>query len=235
MEFLGRAAAASTLREVAALGPYFVVSTGSGDAGPGDAGAGWRPLPERDPERLLGLVEAYAQRLGTRERRVAASILFQGLASRLWSPAVACAAYGMVLDLSDLHWRWAPGAPIALWLPEPVARRSADPASDVHTLVVDGQLRPLRTVLLQVTRLADGLLWGNAASALAGTLQAAGRRPALAAAMSQLVGDLLTRDPLAAAGTVDTTGRFVRRSCCLYYRVPPGGELCGDCCLAPRP
>jgi ferric iron reductase protein FhuF len=47
-----------------------------------------------------------------------------------------------------------------------------------------------------------------------------------------LVRELLARPPLAGAWTVGAQG-FVRRSCCLYYRVPPGGGLCGDCALRP--
>ncbi|GAA2573564.1 hypothetical protein GCM10010411_01560 [Actinomadura fulvescens] len=215
----------AALGAAAALGPYFEIVTDPAE----EADPTWRPLPEKDPERLLGLVDAYAQRLGTGERRVAASILFQGLASRLWSPAVAAAAVGAVPDLSSLHWRWAPGAPIALWLAEPSGwPRSAD---RLHETVVNGQLRPLRETMLQVVSLADGLLWGNAASALAGTLRAGTLRPGLAAPLDSLVRDLFSREPIAGTGTFEQGRGFVRRSCCLYYRVPPGGEMCGDCVL----
>ncbi|MEU5877970.1 (2Fe-2S)-binding protein [Spirillospora sp. NPDC047279] len=222
-------AVTGALREAAKLGPYFSIVTDPDE----EADPTWRPLPEKDPERLLGLVDAYAERLGTGERRVAASILFQGLASRLWSPAVAAAALGAVPDLSSLHWRWAPGAPVALWLAAP-SSLPGDPADALHGTVVRGQLMPLRETMLQTVGLADGLLWGNAASALAGTLRAGTLRPDLATPLRALVRDLFARAPLAGTGTFEQGRGFVRRSCCLYYRVPPGGEMCGDCALLPR-
>lgn len=217
------------LRAAGRLGPYFEITTDPAE----EADPTWRPLPERDPERLAGLTGLYAERLGTRERRVAASILFQGLASRLWSPVVAAAARGVVPDLSGLHWRWAPGAPIALWLAEPRGHRAGgtvEAADLVHGAVVTGQLEPLRATMLAFTRLADGLLWGNAASALAGGLNVGPPDGARAA----LVRELLARPPLAGAGAFGPHG-FVRRNCCLYYRVPPGGEMCGDCGLRRPP
>ena len=223
---------AAALEGAAALGPFFAIATDPAEG----ADPTWRPLPETDPARLDGLVGAYADRLGTAERRVAASILFQGLASRFWSPVVAAAARGVVPDLSGLHWRWAPGAPIALWLADPTGHRAgtaAERAALVHREVVDRQLRPLREALLGVVRLADGLLWGNAASALAGTLRAGTLDAGLAAPVRALVGELFAREPLAGTGAFDRHG-FVRRSCCLYYRVPPGGEMCGDCALLRR-
>ncbi|MEV4253670.1 (2Fe-2S)-binding protein [Spirillospora sp. NPDC049652] len=212
------------LRRAAALGPYFAVSTDPDE----EVDPTWRPLPETDPERLDGLIDQYAQRLGTGDRRVAASILFQGIASRLWSPVVASAALGVVPDLASLHWRWAPGAPIALWLADPTGW-PASPARAIET-VVDGQLRPLRDTMAKVVKLADGLIWGNVASALAGTLYVARTSPDLARTLVPFVRDLLTRPPLATAGRMTPRG-YVRRSCCLYYKVPPGGELCGDCAL----
>lgn len=225
----GEAEVTGALRAAARLGPYFAITTGPAE----EAGPAWRPFPEPDRDRLLGLTGRYAERLGTSERRVAASILFQGLASRLWSPMVAAAARGIVPDLSGLHWRWAPGAPVALWLASPAGRRGGnvrEAAALLHEEVVDGQLRPLRETMLSFTRLADGLLWGNAASALAGSLNVGPPDPGRAA----LVRALLDREPLAGTGAFGPRG-FVRRSCCLYYRVPPGGEMCGDCALLSRP
>ncbi|WP_067461489.1 (2Fe-2S)-binding protein [Actinomadura macra] len=216
------------LREVARAGPYFEIVTDPAE----EADPTWRPFPERDRDRLIGLTAKYAERLGTPEQRVAASILFQGLASRLWSPVVAAAAHGVVPDLSGLHWRWAPGAPVALWLARPSGWRAADvgeAAGLVHDVVVTAQLEPLRETMITFVGLADGLLWGNAASALAGSLNVGSPTPRRAA----LVRELLAREPLAGTGAFERDG-FVRRSCCLYYRVPPGGEMCGDCALLRR-
>ncbi|MEV5569052.1 (2Fe-2S)-binding protein [Spirillospora sp. NPDC052269] len=215
------------LRRAATLGPYFAVSIDPDEA----VDPTWRPFPETDPEHLNGLIGQYAQRLGTADRRVAASILFQGIASRLWSPVVVSAALGVVPDLASLHWRWAPGAPMALWLATPTGRPATP--TDAFETVVDGQLRPLRDTMLKVVKLADGLIWGNAASALAGTLYAARMAPDLAPALIPFVQDVLSRPPLDAAGEFTPRG-YVRRSCCLYYKVPPGGGLCGDCALLDR-
>ncbi|MFD0691167.1 (2Fe-2S)-binding protein [Actinomadura fibrosa] len=226
--FVGADEVVAVLRDVARLGAYFEIVTDPDES----VDPTWRPFPETDRERLIGLTGQYARRLGTDERRVAASILFQGLASRLWSPMVAAAARGVVPHLSGLHWRWAPGAPVALWLAEPSGRRAGsarEAAALVRDAVVDGQLRPLREAMLGFVRLADGLLWGNAASALAGSLNVGPPDPDRAA----VVRELLALEPLAGTGAFGPRG-FVRRSCCLYYRVPPGGEMCGDCALLPR-
>ncbi|TDC68897.1 hypothetical protein E1200_10115, partial [Actinomadura sp. GC306] len=155
---------AGVLGEVGRLGVYFEVVTGAGVAG-------WRRFP--DVEGLLGATVEYGERLRTGELRVAASILFQGLASRLWSPVAAAAARGIVPDLTDLRWRWAPGEAVVLGLAEPRGWRVgevAEAADLVHPMVVDGQLRPLREMMAGFVSLADGLVWGNAASALAGSL-----------------------------------------------------------------
>ncbi|GAA2093161.1 (2Fe-2S)-binding protein [Actinomadura alba] len=216
------------LRDVARLGPFFAVATDPAEA----ADPTWRPLAEFDPVTLRGLIDEYARRLGTTEDRVAASLLFQALAARLWSPALAAASRGVVPDLSSLHWRWAPGAPIALWLAEPAGwAADGDAAGLVHRTVVDGLLHPVRVTFGDVVRVADGLLWGNAASALMGVLQGGTHSPGSAAAMRHLARELLARHPLAGTGSLGPGASFVRRSCCLYYRVPPGGAMCGDCAL----
>ncbi|WP_089312965.1 (2Fe-2S)-binding protein [Actinomadura mexicana] len=210
------------LRRVAGAGPYFeLVTEGvSGDSAwgafPGDAG------------RLREIARDHAGRLGTDETRVAASLLFQGLAARVWSPVVAAAALGVVPDLSGVRWRGAPGDPIMLGLAEVRGWRvgsAAEAVEIIHPMVVDGLLRPLREAMLGFVKLADGLVWGNAASALAGSLNVGPADPGRAA----IVRALLAREPLTGAGSFGPRG-FVRNNCCLYYRVP-GGGMCGDCGL----
>ncbi|WP_149257885.1 (2Fe-2S)-binding protein [Actinomadura sp. K4S16] len=210
------------LRRVAGIGPYFELVTEPSD------GPGWRVFPG-DAEVLREAARDYAGRLGTDEVRVAASLLFQGLAARVWSPVVAAAALGVVPDLSGLRWRWAPGEPIALGVPDPRGWRAedvAEAAEIVLPMVVDGLLRPLREAMLGFVRLADGLVWGNAASALAGSLNVGPDDPGRVA----IVRELLAREPLAGTGAFGPRG-YVRNNCCLYYRVP-GGGMCGDCGLA---
>ncbi|GAA3197447.1 (2Fe-2S)-binding protein [Actinocorallia longicatena] len=200
----------AALADVAGLGPYFLLETGPAEPG-------WLPLGEG----LGELVTHYCERLGTPDRRVAGSILFQGLASRIWSPLIGCAAaHGSVPDLTGLRWRWAEGAPIGLLAAR--ARPSDMPLFETAMAVL-GPLREAWPV-----KLADGLVWGNAASALAGTRHAARVRPELGPRISGLVGELLRRPPLRGALEPVT---LRRRSCCLYYKVPPGGGTCGDCPL----
>lgn len=219
----------AALRVGAGLGPFFAVSTDPAE----EVDPTWRPLAGLDASRLGELIKEYGQRLGTAEDRVAASILFQSIAARVWSPVLAAGAQGVVPDLSSLHWRWLPGAPIAFWLAEPVAMPCPDGvAAAVLRSAVGEILQPVREVFGAVVKLADGLMWGNAASALVGTLRPAAVRPDLAVPMAALVRELLDREPLAGTGGFVRPGDFVRRSCCLYYRVPPGGGYCGDCPLA---
>jgi hypothetical protein len=214
------------LADVAPVGPYFAVDTGPDIAGH----PLWRSFTELCGRALPDQVAAVRVRLGTDEPRVAASLLFQGIAGRLWSPVLATAAvHGVVPDLRPAHtyWRAASPGPVLLAVPEALP---ADPSA-LGTVVVERHLRPLVAAVRAVTPVAEGLLWGNAASALAGALTVlAQARPRHAAAARRLVEDLLGAPPLRGTGVLGPAG-FRRRSCCLYYRAP-GGGLCGDCALA---
>jgi hypothetical protein len=176
-------------------------------------------------------VRKVAEALRAPEPRIAASIAHQGLAARLWSVALGCAAlYGSVPDLAPHRLRWDPdaGAPDDLrldavtWLP--------GDTGTIADVVLRGHLEPLAAVLRAEYRLAGGLLRGNAGSALAGAARQLGHRTDLAARARDLAAGLLAHPLL--AGTLDSTGR--RRSCCLYYRLP-GGGVCGDCCFTRAP
>lgn len=216
----------AALRAAAGLGPFFEISTDPAE----EVDPTWRPLARLEPGPLRGLIKEYGRRLGTSEDRVAASILFQGIAARVWSPVLAAAVQGVVPDLSSLRWRWLPGAPIALWLAEPGAMPCPDGvAAAVLRSAVGEILQPVREVFRLTVKLADGLMWGNAASALAGTLRPAAVRPDLGVPMNALVRDLLEREPLKGTGGFVRPGSFLRRSCCLYYRI--GGGYCDDCPL----
>ena len=73
-------------------------------------------------------VRKVADALGAPELRIAASVAQQGLAARLWSVALGCAAlYGRIPDLDPrlLHWDPDGSAPDDLWLDRraPAARR----------------------------------------------------------------------------------------------------------------
>ncbi|GII71073.1 hypothetical protein Sme01_35490 [Sphaerisporangium melleum] len=298
----------AALAEVAAIGPYFAISTDPGVPGTGDLGASrsdgqWRPLSElaADTAALRARIDDFRRRLGTEESRVAASILFQGLAARLWSPVIGTVTtYGLVPARApaDLRWRPAPTGPLPLWTSpvsgwhvvpelgkewpgEPILRTSQPPASlrtthasddspaekptndaradqdspdqrapgretadeevaaVVYRVVVADLLEPLVDAVRGITKISAGLLWGNAASSLAGTLRTLpATRPDLAPRAARLVRDVLGLGVLAGTGRLAEPAAghhfFVRSSCCLYYRVP-GGGMCDDCALLAPP
>ncbi|MEV7414479.1 (2Fe-2S)-binding protein [Streptomyces sp. NPDC089919] len=226
-----------TLDRLAAVGPYFTLGYG-----PPPAGSGLRPLTELYADRLAEHVAEVARRMGTDRLRVAGSTAHLGLAARLCSVALGAAALtGRVPDLDPdrLLWRQPPGAALELWLPEPVSRPE-EPAEALAATVLTANLGPLDAALRTGFGLSPHVLRGNAASALVGALRVLENRGGpLAQPPGPLVGRLLADDgPLAgtAALFVHEEGlgtAFVRRSCCLYYKIP-GGGLCGDCVLRTR-
>jgi hypothetical protein len=213
------------LGDIAEIGPFFAVGI---DPDVPDHPL-WRPFTELCGRALPDQIAAVRTRLGTDEPRVAASLLFQGVAGRLWSPLLATAAvHGVVPDLDPdrTYWRAASPGPILLTVPG----ADALDAEALGRVALERHLRPLVTAVREVTPVAEGLLWGNAASALAGALAVlGGARPRYAEPAGRLVVDLLAAPPLRGTGVLGPAG-FRRRSCCLYYRVP-GGGLCGDCAL----
>ncbi|MEV7773981.1 (2Fe-2S)-binding protein [Kitasatospora sp. NPDC086791] len=225
-------------RRLAAVGPYFALDTSPGDAPP----EGFRPLPElygTGPDApLAARLRVVAQRLGTVEPRVAASILHLGLAARFWSVGLGSAVLlGTVPTLERAWVRIPDQGPLDLWTPpEPVRPDAGRLADQLHTAVLVGRLEPLAAAVRAAAPLSPRLLLGNTASALAGTLRVLdAHAPGAARA---LVADLLDRPPLAGSGTLHTGPRgtaFRRNSCCLYYRVGPGAGLCGDCCFSAPP
>ena len=215
----------AALAAAAGAGPFFRLEVLA------DPAAGeWRPASSE----LAGLTARTAAQLGTREPRVAASILHLSLAARLWSPALGCGLLaGVVPDLDALV--ISTGAEVRLgttrlagWRTTGVRELAAFAGATVGR-----QLVALAAAL--PTPLPPGLLRGNSASALTGALGILVRsRPELTGLARALAGHLLSGPDLAGAGVLagaETSGlSFRRHSCCLYYRVP-GGGLCGDCCL----
>ncbi|KJS56556.1 hypothetical protein VM98_06425 [Streptomyces rubellomurinus subsp. indigoferus] len=227
---------------LAAIGPYFALDTSPGGPPPGS-----RPLPElfgTGPDApLAARVRVVAQRLGTAEPRVAASILHLGLAARFWSVGLGAAALLGVVPTLERAWVRVPEqGPIDLWAPPDAARVDAGPgagslADRLHRAVLVGQLAPLAAAVRAAAPLSARLLDGNAASALAGSLrvlEAHAPGPA-----RELAAELLSRPPLAGTGALRILpgggAVFRRRSCCLYYRVGPDAGVCGDCCFTRPP
>ncbi|MFF8970241.1 (2Fe-2S)-binding protein [Streptomyces sp. NPDC014995] len=196
--------------------------------------------PDGDGHPLTFRVRKVARALRAPETRIAASVAQQGLAARLWSVALGCAAlYGELPDLDPRLLLWDPdgSAPDDLWLTE-VRARPAD-AATLADSVLHAHLEPLAEALRTRHRLAPGLLRGNAASALAGAARQLDQwarvhgRTDVRARSRALTAELLAHPLLAATGTLTGTA-FRRRSCCLYYRLP-GAGVCGDCCFVRPP
>lgn len=220
---------AEVLRRLAAVGPYFAVDVGEPTAAPPAgfrtlrefyAGGAGGPLAER--------IAVAAGRLGGAEPRVAGSIVQLGLAARFWSVGLGAAALGG--EVPDLHpdracWRQPSDGLLELWLPWPGTVPAApDLAGALHRAVLGEALTPLARAVRAVAPVAERLLWGNAASALAGAVRVLRGHPDAV----RLAVDLLTRPPLAGTATVGDGFAFRRTTCCLYYRLPRAG-LCGDC------
>ncbi|MFI9611651.1 (2Fe-2S)-binding protein [Streptomyces sp. NPDC052023] len=234
------------LTALAPLGGFFVLRT-VGDTPRSRAGA----LPtlgqvydstardvSQDP--LSFRVQKVATALRAPEARIAASVAHLGLAARLWSAALGCAVLcGRIPDLDArlLRWDADASAPDDLWLTE--VRPLPGDAVTLGDTVLHGHLEPLAATLRARHRLAKGLLWGNAGSALAGAARELDRwaraegRTDTATRARALTAELFTHPLLRGTGILTGTA-FRRRSCCLYYRVP-GGGLCGDCCFTRPP
>jgi hypothetical protein len=211
---------AAELSAVAVYGGFFQLTVG------GDP-TGWHPVTRSYADGFADLVAATIDRYGSTEPRVGASLVHLGHAARLWSPVLGCALGHRVLpDLTSLQ-RADDGA--ALRLPEPAGRRIGAPTAELlYRVVVAEHMDPLEAGLRE--HLAPKLLAGNIASALVGSANALlAARPDLRGPIVAVTNELLHTGRLAGAGVV-AAGRFTRRSCCLFYRLP-GGGTCGDCPL----
>ena len=244
------------------IGGFFALQVGE------SAPAGAVPLAEvyaGHTAPLAARIKRVGTSLGADEPRVAASIAHLGLAARLWSITLAAAVVDRRipsdLDPARLHWDAFASAPDDLWLPAPtpfaataprVATAARPPTAEpgegaqllaaLISMTYERHLTPLAAATCQTVRVSERLLWGNAASALAGALGQLSRwcmerdRPEDAALTRALVGELLAYGRLRGTGTLSGT-TFRRSTCCLYYRA--GGQLCGDCVFhraeGPRP
>lgn len=193
-----------------------------------------------EPGPLTSRIDTVAERLGTSERRVAASVAQLGLAARLWSTALGPAALsGRFPDLraETLHWDPRRQAPDDLWVA--AAEPLPGTAARIREVVQYGHLEPLAAAIRRDTAVSPRLLWGNAGSALAGAVREligwarAHGRPDVAARTRTLAAELFDHPDLRETGAPHGPG-FRRSNCCLYYRVP-GGGLCGDCVFDSAP
>lgn len=208
---------AAALSRAARYGDYFATH---------DSGA----IPAFDMDAA---VRATAARLGATETRVAASALQYEFAERLWTVSLGTWAIArQVLDLGSLRYGSVHDGRLAVGFTT-LSGTSATTAEETAELlfhnVVDIQLTAFHRELRSAVKMADGLLWGNAATALVLATRSASRVRSSYAATALL----LQRAPLAGrlTGPIATPQR---RSCCLYYRTA-AGRTCSDCPLPKVP
>ncbi|NHC45543.1 (2Fe-2S)-binding protein [Motilibacter aurantiacus] len=219
------------------LGPFVELATGPADDE-------WLPVARLvdEPELLAARVRSGRTALASLagapveavEERVVTSVVMLGVAARLSAPAIAAAAMcDAVLPVGRLSWRDGQPGPVPLLLPTSAHVPPGD-ADGLHAALVEDVLARLVDTARALAPLAPSLLWGNAASGIAGAAGALARaRPSVAGAAYGVADALLARPPLRGAGAFAPGRRFRRGTCCLYYRLP-GGGTCGDCPLPAR-
>ncbi|MGY1820730.1 (2Fe-2S)-binding protein [Geodermatophilus sp. SYSU D00079] len=202
---------------------------------PGAAALGLLPPPSArrvpavrlaDPDWTAARLEQLAQRYGSADRRVLATVWWYSASSVLVTPSLAGLLTGRPLSarLADTTLAELSGGVL-------VAATAGAGGADLA-----GELRASLAEVVAAVAEAGGMrprpLWAIATDSLAGRLLALGRAlgdvpraTASAVALAAAVGP-----PLPVPGTVDVAGvRFVRRvSCCLLYRLP-GQPLCTSC------
>lgn len=214
----------AALSKIASYGEFFTITVGG-------AGEGWQPVRRFYDNGCTELIDATVERYNTTDLRIGASSVQFSHASKLWSAVLACAlGHGVVPDLTHLE-RADDAA--RLRLPDPIGQpvdRDDPPPDLLYRIVVRQHLEPLSAGLR--VKMAPGLLFGNAASALVGASRALqDARPDLREPATRLTESLLTTGNLDNAGVITGPNlAFRRRSCCLYYRIPAGSK-CGDCAL----
>jgi iron complex transport system ATP-binding protein len=232
-----------------------------------DGGQPSRGQPDGGQDHLDVLLASVRAALGGCEPRVAASLFFQGYASRLLSPPLAClTANGCIpgMTADRLRWRHPEDQMIELGLTADGGWAGPDRRliEQLVAAAFEEHLQPLADALRRRVRISAALLTGNAASALVSGLALLAER--LGPDWRSLAIHALAQPSLRGGGSWGGSPErgspergspergspergspargsparggakepaFVRRSCCLYYRVA-GGGLCADCPLA---
>jgi hypothetical protein len=213
----------ATLRQARGISPFFVLDVGKPD--------GTWLSGEALVDGSSALADTFATigaRYRTKEKRVAASLFFLGYTARLLCPTVAAHVLdGAIPDIrpGNLWWRYEPETGLQVRLSEPVVGPG-----------IAESMAPVVDAIRDVVPVASGLLWGNAASSMAGALRTMSRTGTASAEECLVTGaKLFAEPPLKGTGDfIPFPGEvtFRRRSCCLYYRLD-GGGTCGDCPLPP--
>lgn len=213
------------------FGPFFALI---GPNDPVDAEARWHSLTELMTAEVLAERVAHARatislrgRVGgsPADTRAVVSTMSLGLFARILSPVIGAAITGdrsLAPDPSSTWFQVVEAGPVPLRTSVPLV--SADPDAVLRELAL-----PLAQALTREYRLSPTTLRGNLAAAVAGACHVIALvDPTLSGEAARLRARLLSNDPLTGAGT--PTGAFVRRSCCLIYRLPMG-YLCSNCVL----
>jgi hypothetical protein len=219
------------LAELAGISPYFALREGGT--------AGFEPVAslvadtDEAASRLGERIDDVAARLGTTQRWIGASILYEGWASRLTSIYAGCVILaGPVPDLAvaRMYYRAPPAGPVDL-LASPLVATDPGPG----WLALTEHLGLLAAAIRRQVRIGRHLLRGNLASALAGslaTLDRKGHGP-----LDELIGCAWAQPAeLSRYGQWRTTPdgpRYARTTCCGFTRLEGRGR-CGDCSLSWR-
>lgn len=252
--------AVDTLATLNELGGFFTLVPAPG---PGSGTVAWASvlaepaLTARFATVRAKLAESSRLPVEAVDPKVAVSATQVGLASRLWSVALASAVlHGWVPDLSadNLVATTEHGGAVPLGVKEAHAGYAARPVDVTETArllgdrVGRGPVAELEAACSRIGRTPRRVLASNSTSALVGGARVlAHLRPSHAALTWALTRQLLAHPTVAAGGEAverhalpDAVGgamehvdeAFLRTGCCLFYRLPRHG-LCPDCVLAP--
>lgn len=237
----GNLAARAALADAAELGPFFATSP--------DAGTDWITWAQLTDDaaaldrRLTEVRAILAAGPGAPavERPVVASTVHLGLVARLVAPVLGAALLTGTLPVSpaaSVHLRLSGTNPLPLAITEPESV-PADRPERLGAAFTRHWLAPVIEPLTATVRVASGVspqvLEGNVISAVAGALRMATvARPSLSDRASGALDEVLRTGSLRGTGYRGSDGSFVRRSCCLFYRLP-GAGTCGDCVLQHAP
>jgi FhuF 2Fe-2S C-terminal domain len=173
------------------------------------------------------------------EPRVAASLTQLGLVARLVSPLLGAWLLTGLLPVApaeQVYLRPSGSNPIPICFDGAVGvavPQAGELAGELAASWLRPVIEPLADAVRRPFSLSRRVLEGNVSSAVAGALRmASAARPEVARRAEEIL-DVLLAGPLAGTGRRLPDGRFVRRSCCLLYRLP-GAGTCLDCILTER-
>lgn len=201
----------------------------------------WTPISRLyrvDGDHVRNLLTAARAAVGGGEGRVAASLVFQGVVSRLVSPMLACVMlHGCLprVPVSRMYFRPGDGELVTLAAEETDGYTGPvlELMDELVSTVCDDHVAPLTQALLAQVSISSKLLRGNTAAALVSGMRLLSQHSGHD--WRELADHALRHPRLEGAGWLQRKEPgFVRYSCCLYYRVPNGG-LCGDCSLTHNP